>query len=802
LLRFFATMTVSSILVVLFAASAESAAISAFLPPIGGAYASNADLQPAVTVSSAEECAAECLNTTIAPCISFNLCGSGSSFACGISGWSMAYGQASSSTCSWYRRSVPRNDAPVTQAVPWQLGVPTSGVALKSGPLAQAFNGNLQLYLKTRDPLDMLHFFAQRAGVANPPGECFGWDGWILGSAAGNFLMGAGNALRWADDAELRSNTEAVVNGIKGYAEPDGWAFAFNESDIVADNLPDYCASWVTRGLLDSAGAGVPGALTLARSMISNFNNHTLLPFILPPNGGPSPVQPFPSGFNNKTNGGYGQAAGHMIYIEYQGMIKHTLMALSGAGTQADVGIIHEHYEEDWWLQALLASDAYHAIWHRQFFSHNYEITAFEAFLDMYVLTGNVTYLTAVQNAWTMLREHWILPGGSFALNEGSYYPPDSFYIGFTGTHVSSHREHSHSDGGHGKNSSDPYYHAKCMINPLEGGGEHVSPLTSLRAAAMLGAPAAGGPNDGDPPTGELCGSVFWTKLNQRFHRLQPENETFVAEMERSILNVGVAAIGQAGSGGEGPNGFGIRYFANQHKVKQFPSMHASCCEGQGTRLFGSLPEYVYSTKADAVGVVTSLYVDLYADSNITFATGGGGASLVQDTAWPYSDSVTLTLTLPFSSALDLALRIPQWVTAPVVVTVSGVPWPISGTPASYLHLPRTWPAGATVLTFTLPKAFSAVRYVGSSQLPPYTRWAYLLGPVLMAAEGPWNATVDALVIPTAASLDPSMPAAWMQPQGDGNSLHYTIAGAPAFRFRPYFEVQAAGEQFSVYPCF
>ena len=63
-----------------------------------------------------------------------------------------------------------------------------------------------------------------------------------------------------------------------------------------------------------------------------------------------------------------------MIYIEYQGMIKHTLMALSEAGTQADVDVIRDHYQEDWWLNALLSMDLYHGIWHRQFFSHNYEV--------------------------------------------------------------------------------------------------------------------------------------------------------------------------------------------------------------------------------------------------------------------------------------------------------------------------------------------------------------------------------------------------------------------------------------------
>ena len=93
-----------------------------------------------------------------------------------------------------------------------------------------------------------------------------------------------------------------------------------------------------------------------------------------------------------------------MIYIQYQGIIKHTLMALSGAGTQADIDIVQDLYQEDWWLSALLARDPYHAIWHRQFFSHNYEITAYEAYLDMYVLTGNATYLDAMLSAWALLR--------------------------------------------------------------------------------------------------------------------------------------------------------------------------------------------------------------------------------------------------------------------------------------------------------------------------------------------------------------------------------------------------------------
>ncbi len=41
--------------------------------------------------------------------------------------------------------------------------------------------------------------------------------------------------------------------------------------------------------------------------------------------------------------------------------------------------------------------------------------------------------------------------------------------------------------------------------------------------------------------TGELCGSVFWIKLNQRFHLQNPEEEKYISEIEKCIYNVGIA---------------------------------------------------------------------------------------------------------------------------------------------------------------------------------------------------------------------------------------------------------------------
>ena len=38
--------------------------------------------------------------------------------------------------------------------------------------------------------------------------------------------------------------------------------------------------------------------------------------------------------------------------------------------------------------------------------------------------------------------------------------------------------------------------------------------------------------------TGEFCGSAFFVQLNTKFHALQPDNETFAAEIEREFTMV------------------------------------------------------------------------------------------------------------------------------------------------------------------------------------------------------------------------------------------------------------------------
>ena len=228
-------------------------------------------------------------------------------------------------------------------------------------------------------------------------------------------------------------------------------------------------------------------ALRLARGMLdwfSSLETNWLLPEFMPADRTTANVPPV-----------FGANIGHQIYLISQGIIHHSRMAMTPVGRQRDVDLIASLYQEDEWLAALAAKDE-RAIWQKRWFPHNYEVTAFEAYFDMWVLTGNATYKAAVDGAWEMFRESFIHVGGSMALNEGSngmnmssglWYPPKSYY--------------------------------------LEG-----DPNESFQNASTVG-----------HKTGETCGSVFWVKLNQRYHYHFPREDKYVAEIERSLLNIGIA---------------------------------------------------------------------------------------------------------------------------------------------------------------------------------------------------------------------------------------------------------------------
>lgn len=229
----------------------------------------------------------------------------------------------------------------------------------------------------------------------------------------------------------------------------------------------------------------------------------------------------------------------------------------------------------------------------------------------------------------------------------------------------------------------------------------------------------------------------------------------------------------------------------------------STCCEGQATRLLGSLPEYLVSFDTAA----SEVWVDIYADADVSLAAvvparGGEGAQLRLRTEWPLGASVHATLQLPFPANFTLRMRLPSWLPTPsasvTVRAASGVTEAHTGARGSYLSLKRRWSDGDEV-RLSLPMRLRATRYTGLTRIAGHERYAVEYGPVLLALTGGvWDDSVDSMMVRGVA--DPSRAETWLAPI-PGEPLRFRVlpeASNPGMRFIPYYEVQE--ELFEVYP--
>ncbi len=276
---------------------------------------------------------------------------------------------------------------------------------------------------------------------------------------------------------------------------------------------------------------------------------------------------------------------------------------------------------------------------------------------------------------------------------------------------------------------------------------------------------------------GETCGSAFWILLNHRLHLLQPEEEKYMAEIEKSIYNVLLA--NQDGSEG-------FRYHTMLVGQKEKSTRNNTCCEGQGTRLIASLPQYIYSMTADGV------YVNLFESSTLSWKHSGVEVRLEMQTAFPKSPAVRLIVHPSTPVQAKLHIRTPSWASGAMSIEVNGV-HAATGTPGRYVTLDRQWIAGDEI-SFTLPITFRLTKYLGVDQIAGRERFSLTYGPILMAAIG--GAIDTELVLHLATS--PMALLEQLQPVKD-QPLHFALNsfGSDTL-FIPYFEIQH--EPFSCVP--
>ena len=500
-------------------------------------------------------------------------------------------------------------------------------------------------------------------------------------------MTGAGNTLRWMENADLRKRMDDIVDIIDQCKEPDGYLMAFPKHTIFDHENGAYTRSWVSQGLIEAGYAGNKKAFPLLRGFYDWFDNSEYLPEML-------------------------RRAGQGI----QGIIPITRTYFTPVGKPKDIQVVQQYFQENYWMEALAKQEP-NSIWRYPYDRpHNYLVTGIEAYLDLYRATGAEKYLDAALGAWNLFHDNWEHIGGSLAINEGTFlYEPKSYYL----------RRN----------------------------------------------------------TGELCGNSFWIKLNQRFHLLYPEEEKYVNEIEKSIYNVAIANQ-------YGPEG--IRYFANlvdrkcdDHVPNSYHCMN-TCCEGQGTRVFGSLPEYIYSIAEDGI------YVDLYAASEIKYSMQKQSMSLKMNTQFPYDSKIEIVIGNEQPIQNKIRIRVPSWAMKPIFIMVNGREVG-SGKPGSYFVIDRKWKNG-DVISFTLPMDFRITKYTGLEKGFEENHYAIEYGPILMAMVG-----VKAKKFDIGVKASPENIKELLKPV-QGKPLHFSIEGNSEFEYWPYFEVQE--EPFSCFPEF
>ncbi len=280
--------------------------------------------------------------------------------------------------------------------------------------------------------------------------------------------------------------------------------------------------------------------------------------------------------------------------------------------------------------------------------------------------------------------------------------------------------------------------------------------------------------------TTESCNTYNMLKLTRHLFSWNPDGR-LGDYYERALYNHILAS--------QNPTNAMMCYFLplRMGTVKQFSdsTQTFTCCVGSGMENHSKYGEGIYYEGRDS-----SLYVNLYIPSVLHFRTQG--LTLMQQTRYPYSDTVLFTVTAGTGPRLvsgggarfALRLRRPSWVGSGMQVWVNGVSVPIS-TERGFAVILRTWHKGDKVRV-VLPM------HLYTEALPDNAgRVALLYGPVVLAGDlGKKDPSQDIHGVPVLLTSDHKV-SDWIHPVSRANLVFQTKGVGKPFdiTLRPFFTV-------------
>ena len=147
----------------------------------------------------------------------------------------------------------------------------------------------------------------------------------------------------------------------------------------------------------------------------------------------------------------------------------------------------------------------------------------------------------------------------------------------------------------------------------------------------------------------ETCASVGMVFWNQRMNMLTG-NAEYMDVLEKSLYNG--ALDGLSLSGDRFFYGNPLASLGTHNRREWFGT---ACCPSNIARLIASLGSYIYGQKGN------DIYVNLFASSQTSFQLKKNIIQVQQETNYPWSGLVKLTVHIPKKENAAIAMRIPGW---------------------------------------------------------------------------------------------------------------------------------------------